>query len=181
MLAVTALCISQAHAAPDHDVIGQRMNADGGRPPVHYVQAPSHHAHSTQKTFKVGSILIEAPWLRATPKGAKVAGGYLKITNQGTEPDRLIGGSLEPARRFEVHEMTMVDNVMRMRPLDKGLEIKPGQSVELRPGGYHIMGMGLQSQLVQGRVVKGTLQFEKAGTVAIEYEVRAMGGGEHQH
>src|SRR5262252_3824799 len=84
--------------------------------------------------FKVNSIVIERPWIRATPAGAKVAGGYMTITNTGSEPDRLIGGVLPQAGRFEMHEMKMNGNVMQMREVE-GLEIKPGQKIELSPSG----------------------------------------------
>jgi uncharacterized protein YcnI len=100
-------------------------------------------ATSKPITFKVGDIVIETPWTRATPKGAQVAGGYMKIINNGKEADRLVGGSLDQTRRFEIHQMTMVGDVMQMRPLPDGLIIKPGETVELKPGGYHIMGPGV--------------------------------------
>ena len=135
-----------------------------------------------EKTYQAGDIVVAAPWLRATPHGARVAGGYMTITNNGREADRLTGGTLAQAGRFEVHEMTMVDNVMRMRQLAKGLEIKPGATVKLEPGGYHIMGLDLASGYTQGQTIKGTLVFEKAGTVAIEYTVGPIGGGSgHSH
>ena len=127
--------------------------------------------------FTVGNIQIGNPWTRATPKGADVAGGYMKITNKGSVPDSLIGGSSAAADRFEVHEMSMVDGVMKMRPLAKGLEVKPGETVELKPGSFHIMLMGLKLPLEKGRKVKGTLIFEKAGKVDIEYTVEAIGAG----
>jgi periplasmic copper chaperone A len=127
--------------------------------------------------FTVGSIEIGNPWTRATPKGADVAGGYMRITNKGSVPDSLIGGSSAAADRFEVHEMSMVDGVMKMRPLAKGLEVKPGETVELKPGSFHIMLMGLKQPLEKGRKVKGTLIFEKAGKVDIEYAVEAIGAG----
>ena len=130
---------------------------------------------AADKTYKVGQLVIEAPWARATPGGAKVGGAYLKITNTGAEADRLIGGSLPIAAAVEVHEMSMSDGVMKMRKLDKGLEIKPGQTVELKPGGYHIMFTGLREGLKQGQPVKGTLQFEKAGSVEVEYRVAPIG------
>ena len=72
--------------------------------------ATSASAHD----YKLGPLVIEHPWSRATPKGASVAGGYLKITNTGTAPDRLLGGSAEIARRFEIHEMRMDGGVMQM-------------------------------------------------------------------
>src|SRR5262249_2376444 len=126
--------------------------------------------------FKVGSLEIGHPWARATPKGASVGAGYLKIPNKGSAPDRLVGGSSPVADRFEVHEMAMADGVMKMRPLPNGLEIKPGQTVELKPGGSHIMLLGLKQPLEAGKMVKGTLVFKKAGTVEIEYKGEPIGG-----
>jgi copper(I)-binding protein len=132
-------------------------------------------ATAAAQEFKVGSLEIGQPWARATPKGATIGGGYLKITNKGAEPDRLVGGSSPVAGRFEIHEMTMVDGVMKMRPLANGLEIKPGQTLELKPGGLHVMLVGLKQPLEAGQTLKGTLVFEKAGTVEIEYKVEPIG------
>ncbi len=131
--------------------------------------------------FKAGAIKIEAPWTRATPTGSKVGGGFMKLQNTGKEPDRLIGGSATVAGTLEVHEMAMIDNVMRMRELEKGLEIKPGQSVELKPGSYHVMFMNLKQPMKEGDKVKGTLVFEKAGKVEVEYTVRGMGAQSDAH
>lgn len=125
--------------------------------------------------FTIGAIKISDPWSRATPAGAKVGAGYLAITNTGKEPDRLIGGTAVAAGTFEIHEMAMVDNVMRMRALPKGLEIKPGETVTLRPGGLHVMFMDLKQQLKEGQPIKGTLVFEKAGKIEIEYRVAPIG------
>lgn len=133
--------------------------------------------------YKLGDLKIDHPWSRATPPGAKVAGGFMKITNNGTQPDRLIGGTMIAAGIFEVHEMKMEGNVMKMRALEKGLEIKPGQSVELKPGGFHVMFIDLKSQLKEGEKLKGTLVFERAGTVEVEFKVesRGYGGGHGGH
>ena len=125
--------------------------------------------------FKVGSIEIKHPWSRATPKGSEVAGGYMKLINTGTEPDRLIGGTNANAGKFEIHEMSMDGGVMKMRMLPRGIEIKPGQTVELKPGSYHLMFVGLKQPFEKGKRVKGTLQFEKAGKVDVEYKVDAIG------
>jgi copper(I)-binding protein len=141
-------------------------------------------AAAAGQSYRVGAIVVEGPWSRATPGGAKVAGGYMRIINTGTGPDRLVGGTLPQAARFEVHEMSMQGDVMRMRPLDAGLEIRPGETVELKPGGLHVMFMDVKEPLKEGQTVKGTLVFEKAGTVAVEYTVRgiaARGGAEHHH
>ena len=126
--------------------------------------------------YKVGPITIDHPWTRATPKNAPVAGGYLKITNTGTTPDRLTGGSTEVAKRFEIHEMSMEGGVMKMRELKDGLTIAPGATVELKPGSYHIMMLNLSRPLTKGEKVKGSLTFEKAGKVEIEFAVEAIGG-----
>jgi copper(I)-binding protein len=127
------------------------------------------------ETFRAGTIEIVDPWIPAPPKGADVAGGYMTIRNTGTAPDRLIGGTADAAGRVEVHEMTMDDNVMRMRPIQGGLEIKPGATVALTPGSLHLMLTGLTRALTQGQHVKGSLQFEKAGKIDVQYGVEPMG------
>jgi len=140
--------------------------------------------------YKAASLEIKHPWARATPKGATVAGGYMKIVNTGTTPDRLVGGSVEAANKFEIHEMSMEGTVMKMRQLPNGLEIKPGQTVELKPGSYHLMFVDLKQPFEKDQRVKGTLTFEKAGTINVEFAVEAIGasppsgghgGGHHGH
>jgi periplasmic copper chaperone A len=139
------------------------------------------------ETYSAGGLQIGNPWARATPKGSTVTAGYLTITNKGTEADRLIGGTAAPASRFEVHDTVTEKGVARMRQVTS-LEIKPGQTIELKPGGMHVMLMGLKQPLSKGQTVKGTLVFEKAGTVAIEFAVLppgapapAGGHGGHKH
>lgn len=126
------------------------------------------------RDYKVGALEIESPWSRATPKGASVAAGYMKITNTGTQADRLIGGSSDIAA-FQIHETSVENGVAKMRPLTNGLEIKPGQTVEFSPGSFHIMFVGLKKPLPASDHVKATLMFEKAGAVDVEFDVLAMG------
>lgn len=126
--------------------------------------------------YHAGSLDISGPWSRATPKGAPVAAGYLTIKNSGTTADRLIGGSSDASARFEVHEMTMNDGVMKMRQIRGGLEIKPGATVALAPEGLHIMFVGLKKPLAAGDHIKATLEFEKAGKVEVDFDVTGMGG-----
>lgn len=128
------------------------------------------------ETFTAGPLRIEQPWSRATPKGASVAGGYLKVTNTGSTPDRLIGGSSDAAARFEIHEMSMDGGVMKMRALKDGLAIPPGATVELKPGSYHAMFVNLTRPFVKGDHIKGSLTFEKAGKVDVDFVVEDMGG-----
>jgi copper(I)-binding protein len=134
------------------------------------------------ETYSAGGLQIVGPWARATPKGSTVSAGYLTITNKGQEADRLIGGSLLSASRFEVHTTVTENGVARMRQVTS-LEIKPGETVELRPGGMHVMFMGLKQPMTSGQTIKGTLVFEKAGTVAIEFTVQGVGApaGGHKH
>jgi hypothetical protein len=145
-------------------------------PGVRIVAAASGATRSAaQLPVRAGSLLIEAPWSRATPAGAKVAGGYVRITNAGTEPDRLISASADVAARGEVHEMSVENGIMRMRELDGGIEIKPGETVELKPGGLHLMFMDLKAGLKEGEPVRGTLVFQKAGTVPVTFTVGGLG------
>jgi copper(I)-binding protein len=124
---------------------------------------------------KAGDLVITQAWSRATPSGAKIAGGFLTIENKGAAPDRLLGGSGDIAGKVEVHEMAMNNGVMTMRPLDKGLVIEPGKTVKLAPGGYHLMIMDLKTPFKQGDKVPVTLQFEKAGKVTLSLDVQGMG------
>jgi periplasmic copper chaperone A len=130
---------------------------------------------ATAADYKAGSLDISDPWSRATPKGASVAAGYMKIKNNGSTPDRLVSGSSDVAAKFELHEMKMENGVARMRPVKDGLEIKPGETVELKPGSLHVMFAGLKKPLSAGNKFKATLVFEKAGSVSVDYDVRAMG------
>ena len=157
---------------------GVRLVAQAGAP------APSRLTGATVTT--ASGLVIEDAWARATPGGAKVAGGYVRVRNTGAEPDRLVGTAIPISGRGEVHEMSMDGGVMRMRPLENGLAIPPGAVVELKPGGLHLMFMDLSGGLKEGQSVKGSLTFERAGTVPVEFRVGGIGaqgpaGGGHQH
>jgi uncharacterized protein YcnI/copper(I)-binding protein len=133
-------------------------------------------AAASPAIVEVGSLKIAQAWSRATPGGARVAGGYLSVTNTGNEPERLTGGSAAFAERVEIHEMATVNGVMTMRGLAGGLVIAPGQTVELKPGGLHVMFMGLRQPLAQGQSVKVRLTFERAGPVEVEFRIGTVGG-----
>jgi copper(I)-binding protein len=124
--------------------------------------------------YKAGSLAISSPWSRATQKGSQTAIGYMTIKNNGTTPDRLIGGSIDVAANFELHSMVMENGIAKMREL-KDMEIGPGQTIEFRPGGSHVMFVDLKHPLSKGEHVKGTIIFEHAGTVQIEYSVEGIG------
>ncbi len=125
--------------------------------------------------YDLGSILISQPWSRATPKGAASGAGYMTITNKGDAPERVSCVSDDASGQCQIHSMSMEGGVMKMRPVEGGLEIKPGESVALKPGGNHMMFLALKHPLEQGQTVKVTLKFEHAGTIEVDYPVLAMG------
>ena len=135
--------------------------------------------------YRAGSITIDHPWARVTAEGQSAGGGFMIIRNTGQQADILLGGSTPVAREVQVHEMAMTDGMMRMQQLRAGLSIPAGGTVELRPGSFHIMFMGLRQPLVAGTRVPVTLRFRRAGTVRVDFTVQAMGGtpaaGEHRH
>ena len=106
--------------------------------------APLSQAHE----YKLGQLEIGHPYARATVPGQPAAGAYLSIENKGSAPDRLVGVSSPVAKSGEIHTMAMEGNVMKMRELEGGLEVKPGQKIAMQPGnGYHIMLMGLSKPI----------------------------------
>lgn len=132
-------------------------------------------APARAEEVKAGDLVITQAWSRATPGGAKTGGGYLTIENKGSAPDKLVGASADGAGKIEVHEMNMDGGVMKMRPVEGGLAIDPGKTVKLAPGGYHLMMMDLKKPLKQGDKVPVTLEFEKAGKVAVTLDVQGVG------
>jgi copper(I)-binding protein len=132
-------------------------------------------AAAAAQEFKAGPLEIDHPWSRATPKGAKVAAGYLTIKNTGTESDRLVSGTSPVAGKLEFHEISMDKGVAKMRPVAGGIEIKPGQTVELKPSSFHIMMTDLKQPIERGKPFNASLTFEKAGQVEVEFEVVAPG------
>ncbi len=136
-------------------------------------------AHSIEH----GNLIIKDAWTRATPPNAKGGGAFVSITNNGSEDARLTGAVSGYAKRTEIHEMAVNDGVMKMRKLDDGVVIPAGKTLELKPGSYHIMFMGLNQPIKMGEKLKVTLEFEKAGPVEVTFPVMKMGAktGEMHH
>ena len=128
-----------------------------------------------QAAVTQGDLRIERFWMRQPPPAARVGGGYATITNGGEEPDRLVGGRVDFAERFEIHEMAMEGGVMRMRAVEGGLDIPPGATVTLEPGGLHLMFMRLTAPPRAGDAVPVTLLFERAGEVTLDMHVAPTG------
>lgn len=134
---------------------------------------PGAQAHE----IKFGALVIDHPWSRQSPMKADVAAGFMTITNTGTTDDRLIKATSDISAMAQIHEMRMEGEVMKMAELPDGLPIPAGATVVLKPKSLHIMFMGLKQQVAEGEVFSGTLTFEKAGTVTIDYEVSGPGHG----
>jgi copper(I)-binding protein len=127
-----------------------------------------------------GDMQVRHPWTRATPPGAKVAAGYLEIRNLGKAPDRVTGASTPAAERVEFHMTTREGDVMKMREV-QGFEVPARQRLTLRPGGLHLMIVGLKQPLAMGGRVPLTLRFERAGEIKVELEVQAADSRKPHH
>ena len=125
------------------------------------------------QTTKAGPINVASAYARATAAGQPAGGGFLTLVNAGGD-DRLVSASSDAAASVELHMMSMKGDVMQMRQVD-AIDIKAGQTVELKPGGYHLMLMGLKAPLKAGSSFPLTLKFEKAGEVTVRLKVEAAG------
>lgn len=136
---------------------------------------------SAHEFHRLGDIVVEQPWSRATP--VKVGGAYMTLRNNGAVPDRLVKIASPIAEKAEIHETKIEGGTAMMRPVE-AIELKRRASVQLKPGGLHVMLMGLQRPLKEGERIKLSLTFERAGTIDIEARVEkagAMSPGDHQH
>ena len=128
-------------------------------------------AHS----FTVGQIAIGHPWTRETAAIQSVGGGFLTIRNNGKMADRLVSASSPSAAEVQIHTMSMDGGVMKMRQLKDGIAIPAGASIDLKPGGQHIMFIGLKKPFKQGTKIPATLKFARAGSVQVSFVVQPVG------
>jgi periplasmic copper chaperone A len=124
------------------------------------------------QTAGAGSLEVKDAWARATP--AKAANGAVYLTIESAVPDRLTGASTPVAGKAELHRMTMQGNVMRMRQI-AGIDLPAGQPVTLKPGGLHIMLLGLKQPLKKGDKFPLTLDFAKAGAQTVDVSIEGVG------
>lgn len=133
--------------------------------------------------YMQGNIHIMKPWSRPLPAVSPNGAAYMKLTNKGEVTDRLVSVSTPAAKTAELHNHIMVDGVMKMRPVEN-IEVKPGESATLQPGGLHVMLMGLTEPLEEGKSYPLTLTFEKAGSVEVKvmiFEPTESGHGDMKH
>jgi len=124
-------------------------------------------------------VSAEQPWTRATPPGAKVGGGFMKLRSSGAA-DRVVGASSPVAGRVEMHITVREGNVMKMREVT-AFEVPAGGTFELKPGGAHLMLMDLKRPLKKGEKVPLTLKLEKGGELKLELTVEEMGARQPAH
>ncbi len=134
-------------------------------------------------TSATAQVQVESAWARPTVTGQSVGGGYLSL--RSARADRLLGASTPGAERVELHTMAMAGDVMQMRQLD-AIDLPAGQTVELRPGGQHLMLLGLKQPLAAGSKLPLTLRFEKAGEMKVDVMVTTAAPAtpaahEHKH
>ena len=120
-------------------------------------------------------VTVDGAWVRASVQGQKATGAFMRLT--ASEATRLVGAASPAAGVTEVHEMKMEGDVMKMSEVPGGIVIPPGATVELKPKSLHVMFMGLKAPVKEGETIAGTLTFEKAGTVDVDYDVMAPNAG----
>ena len=128
----------------------------------------------SDKGDKTAGIKVSQAWARATARTAKTGAAYVTLENTGDAPDRLVSASAPVTAKAELHTHIKDGDVMKMREAES-IEVGPHAKVMLRPGGLHIMMMGLKEQLVKGGRFPLTLTFEKAGKMTVDVAVEAAG------
>ncbi|RTM14179.1 MAG: copper chaperone PCu(A)C [Bradyrhizobiaceae bacterium] len=130
------------------------------------------------QTSAAGGVVIEQPWARATPGGAKTGAAYMTVKNSGVSPDRLVSATTSVADKVQFHEERGENGVSRMQEV-ASVNAEPGAQIVFKPGGMHMMMVGLKQPLKEGQTFQMTLQFEKAGSIAVAVPVGKVGAMEH--
>lgn len=125
--------------------------------------------------YKTGSLSIQHPWSRETSAGQSVGGGFMVVTNASAKPDRLVSATTPVAKEVQLHTMSMEGGIMRMRQVSGGITVPAKGKLEMKPGGYHLMFMGLNRPLKKGERFPVTLRFERAGSLKVQFAVQAVG------
>lgn len=125
-------------------------------------------------TYAAANIEVADAFSRPAAQGANGA-GFFALTNRNSGPDRLMSVESPIAGRIEIHETSTRGGVMRMEELKQGVSLKAGETVVFKPGGKHVMFIGLNQPLEVGGKIPATLVFEKAGRAPIELTVQARG------
>ncbi len=127
---------------------------------------------SAEHVVQLGNLKIKDPYARATVAAQKAGGGFVKIDNAGAA-DKLIGASSPAAKEMQLHMMSMEGHVMKMREV-QAIDVPAKGSVELQPGGLHLMFIDLKAPLKAGDQIPVKLKFEKAGEIEVKFHVKDM-------
>ncbi|MGF1455620.1 MAG: copper chaperone PCu(A)C [Alphaproteobacteria bacterium] len=137
-----------------------------------------HHAASAMaEEVRLGPLTITDTWARARIGLAPNSAAYFTIENTGARADRLLGAASPAAASVELHEHVNADGVMQMRPVAGGIPVAAGAKTSLKPGGYHVMLIGLTGAFDAGTVFPLTLTFEQAGTITLTVPVKSLRSG----
>jgi copper(I)-binding protein len=147
--------------------------------PVVVVAGEMGHAQMAEQ--HLGDLTLSAAFARATLPNQPVAGAFLTIANAGPADDVLVAVSTPAAGRAEIHQMAMEGGTMKMRPLPEGVTIPAGETVELKPGGIHLMLMDLAGPLVEGETIEATFEFRDAGEVSVTFAIASPGAKSMEH
>lgn len=139
----------------------------------------SRHPVGVTKTF--GELEIHSAYAVAPPPGVDTAAAYLTLRNRGKAPDLLMTVRSDAAGTSAVHQTLSDGGVMKMRAVEGGLALPPGESIEMAPGGKHLMFMQLARAIEPGSTLAVTLVFRDAGEVDLLLPVRDTAGGLHRH
>lgn len=131
----------------------------------------------TAHDYSLGDVKIDHPWSRPTPPASPMGVGYLVITNTGDADITLTGAETPRAERVSIHQSIMHDGVMRMKPLEAGLLIPAGKTVELKPHSYHLMLEKLSEPLREGERIQLVLEFDGADRIEVELDVESLDAG----
>jgi copper(I)-binding protein len=172
LTAAVSFC-TNAFACQGHDAAVQSTKMS-----MPVVDPMTTAAMDVAETVRAADIEITGFWARAMLPNQPVAGGFLTLANTGAD-DRLMTATSPRAGRVELHEMMMEGDVMKMRAIEGGIALPAGATVELKPGGLHIMFFDIAERFEEGQTVPVTLTFEKAGAVTLELPVMNMQDMDH--
>lgn len=191
----TALVFPVTQKCADGELRWEQVAAPGQDPhsldypaPVLRLMAASgrnhHHHNHGADAAPASDITVTQAWTRPVAAAGGMGVGYGKITNAGEEADAVVGASSDAAARVELHETSINDaGVASMKKVDR-LEVGSGKSIELKPGGLHLMLIGMKQPVLDGETVKVKLKFERKGDVDVELKAQKSapdGSGNHDH
>lgn len=182
---VLQLVAGEGDAHAGHGAHGDHANAvaaDGHGAHAAHGDHAGHGDHMAAtnpggfEAVTAGDLELTAGFTKAMLPGQPVGGGFITITNKGGEADRLVSATSAQAGEVQLHEMAMEGDVMKMRQLNDGIAIPAGETVELKPGGLHLMFFKVAEPFKEGATVNVTLTFEKAGAIDVVLPVASVKG-----